>query len=60
MKVLELIFESIWHFIGFAILLTGLANFILLMWNEFWKHWNIRKHGYPPEHCDADGDQLED
>lgn len=20
------------------------------------RHWNIRKHGYPPAHCDADGD----
>lgn len=21
-----------------------------------WRHMNIRKHGYPPIHCDADGD----
>ena len=20
------------------------------------RHMNIRKHGWPPEHCDADGD----
>lgn len=24
--------------------------------NRIMRHWNIRKHGYPPEHCDADGD----
>ncbi len=22
------------------------------------RHANIRKHGYPPSHCDADGDFL--
>ncbi len=24
--------------------------------NSILRHWNIRKHGFPPEHCDADGD----
>ena len=24
--------------------------------NRVLRHWNIRKHGYPPAHCDADGD----
>ncbi len=24
--------------------------------NRVMRHWNIRKHGYPPAHCDADGD----
>lgn len=24
--------------------------------NRVLRHWNIRKHGYPPVHCDADGD----
>jgi hypothetical protein len=33
-----------------------LANTISTMWNRFWRHFNIRKHGYPPPHCDADGD----
>lgn len=22
------------------------------------RHMNIRKHGWPPEHCDADGDFI--
>lgn len=26
------------------------------IWNRFMRHLNIRKHGYPPAHCDADGD----
>jgi D-alanyl-lipoteichoic acid acyltransferase DltB (MBOAT superfamily) len=56
MSYLEFAFISFWHFVGVALLLGGLGNFILLMWNRFWRHWNIRKHGYPPPHCDADGD----
>lgn len=24
--------------------------------NRILRHWNIRKHGYPPAHRDADGD----
>lgn len=24
--------------------------------NRILRHRNIRKHGYPPAHCDADGD----
>lgn len=24
--------------------------------NRIMRHWNIHKHGYPPAHCDADGD----
>ncbi len=24
--------------------------------NRIMRHWNIRKNGYPPEYCDADGD----
>ena len=32
---------------------TGL---IFKIWNRFMRHLNIRKHGWPPPHCDADGD----
>lgn len=56
MELFEFTFKSFWHFIGMTILFTGVANFLFLMWNRFWRHMNIRKHGYPPEHCDADGD----
>lgn len=24
--------------------------------NRILRHWNIRKHGLPPQHCNADGD----
>lgn len=29
---------------------------IFKIWNRFMRHLNIRKHGWPPAHCDADGD----
>lgn len=29
---------------------------LTLIINRPLRHWNIRKHGYPPPHCDADGD----
>lgn len=25
------------------------------IWNRFMRHLNIRAHGWPPPHCDADG-----
>lgn len=30
--------------------------FLVKVWNRTLRHLNIRKHGYPPAHCDADGD----
>lgn len=29
---------------------------IFRMWNRVIRHLNIRKAGWPPPHCDADGD----
>jgi hypothetical protein len=47
-------------FCGMCILLSGLGQFLLIIWNRFWRHCNIRKWGYPPPHCDADGDFRND
>ena len=62
--IAEIIRESVsggfWNFIGYWImigLIVGLPlNFILKLFNRLFRHWNIRIHGYPPPHCDADGD----
>lgn len=32
---------------------------LFILPNRVMRHANIRKHGYPPAHCDADGDFLE-
>jgi hypothetical protein len=42
--------------LGFILILGGVLNFIYKIYNRTWRHANIRKHGYPPAHCDADGD----
>ena len=31
---------------------------VVVLPNRIMRHANIRKHGYPPAHCDADGDFL--
>jgi len=36
-----------------------LAQLLLKSWGLFFRHWSIKKHGWPPEHCDADGDFKE-
>lgn len=42
-------------YLTFFLALTA-SELIFRVWNRFWRHWSIHKHGYPPPHCDADGD----
>jgi hypothetical protein len=56
LELLEFIFSSFWTWAGTAILIGLPLDFILKIYNRTLRHWNIRKHGYPPSHCDADGD----
>ncbi len=57
MEFFNLIFKSFWTFVGFSMLMYLTFNFMLLSFNRFLRHWTIKKHGYPPEWCDADGDK---
>lgn len=34
----------------------GVCNLIWFSINRFFRTMNIRKQGWPPSHCDADGD----
>jgi hypothetical protein len=56
MKLLEFIFSGFWIFVGFALIFGEILTFILNLINRILRHRNIRKYGYPPAHCDADGD----
>lgn len=56
LKLLEFALQSFWYFIGCLIIFTICANLIIQIWARFWRYWTIRKQGYPPPHCDADGD----
>lgn len=53
MTILELISESPYLT---AFLIWGAFSTVFRIWNRFMRHLNIRKHGWPPPHCDADGD----
>lgn len=57
-QILEITFKSFWHFVGMVLIFSGLINLIFRCWNRFLRMLNIRKHGWPPVHCDADGDFL--
>lgn len=56
MEVLEFVFKDFWNFTGSLIILSIVLHFLHVGWLRFWRFWNIQKHGWPPEHIDADGD----
>ena len=51
-------------FILVALLIYASASLIYEIFfqlpNRILRHLNIKKHGWPPPHCDADGDLLEE
>jgi len=60
MKTLELILSSFGHWLGFMVILVTVlyfgCNFLLHLVNRILRHSTLKKLGYPPVHCDADGD----
>jgi hypothetical protein len=45
-----------WSLVGLLLVLSGTGTFLFRVWNRAMRCLNIRKHGWPPPHCDADGD----
>lgn len=60
LEILKFVFSSFWIWLGTFLLLALVLQAILNMVNRIYRHKNINKHGYPPEHCDADGNTLKD
>jgi hypothetical protein len=62
MEIVKFIFSNFWIWLGFVIILSEIGTFIFRVYNRALRHRSIMKHGYPPEHCDADGDfpEVED
>ena len=58
--ITESVSGGFWKFVGVWIMVTVIlvtpAKIIFFIINRPLRHWSIRKHGYPPAHCDADGD----
>jgi hypothetical protein len=55
-EILQFLLSDFWIWVGFVIILSGVFNFIINLIKIIMRQSNIRKHGYPPAHCDANGD----
>lgn len=53
---LHFVFQSFWTFAGTFLLVALPFRFAFRCWNRFMRMLNIRARGWPPSHCDADGE----
>ncbi len=53
MTIYDFMSDSPWLSFFLALIIAGGVKFLI---NRPLRHMNIRKHGWPPAHCDADGD----
>jgi len=65
MNLFEYMAENPFMTFVLAIVISGfisgfISSVLVSLPNRILRHWNIRKHGYPPVHCDADGDFKEE
>ncbi len=59
MSLIELIHEHpVLTFFVTLLLVQGIVRIVMIAINRPLRHMNIRKHGWPPQHCDADGDSA--
>lgn len=60
MTIYEFMSDSPYLTFFLTLVAAGAVKFFLAMAiNRPLRHMNIRKHGWPPEHCDADGDFIQ-
>lgn len=57
--ILEIALSGFWSFVGTCIILGMLIDLPLKLWRSWLRSRNIKHHGWPPPHCDADGDAVE-
>jgi hypothetical protein len=55
-ETLQFLLSDFWIWMGFVWILIIILDFIFKIYNRTLRAMNIRKHGYPPAHCNADGD----
>lgn len=55
-EILKYAFEGFWNFIGILLIVSMILNFTYRIFNRILRFFTIKKHGYPPFHCDADGE----
>jgi len=52
----KFIFQDFFMWLGFVIIFGMILKFIFKLYNRALRQRTILRHGYPPSHCDADGD----
>jgi hypothetical protein len=57
-EIFEFMFAGFWHFVGCWLILLVVLQTILIIIQRFYRMIIILIHGYPPTHCDADGDKI--
>ena len=60
MVVLEFIFRNFWTWLGTVSILYVILFHIHSVINRLARNRVLRKIGYPPPHCNADGDIIKD
>lgn len=57
-KLLDFMFTGFWPFIGGLTIIYLVLKLVLILTQRLFRVINLLKNGYPPPHCDADGDFL--
>ena len=58
MDFLNFMFSGLWRFIGCLVVLALFAGCVCILWSTLFRAVNMAIHGYPPPHCDGDGDPI--
>ncbi len=59
-NILEVAMQGFWQFIGVLILVYIPFGFALQVIHKAIRAYTISKQGYPPPHCDGDGDAYKE
>lgn len=58
--VLNFTFQSFWHFVGIWMLMIVVVAMVSRLIGYFIRHLTIWFRGYPPAHCDVNGNNVTD
>lgn len=58
-EILKFMTSGFWIFLGCVIIIGIPLNFIYKIYARTLRHYSLIKNGYPPQHCDADGDLVD-
>lgn len=56
LEFFKFLVSNFWYFVAFCIILSMVLKTIYGIAHKIVRHFTILKVGYPPFHCDGDGD----